>query len=102
MNRECECCPAMEGCNIAIQPGSAMCTIRKMQGGKTKGNESKECGIDKKTTGHQIKAEKMDRYTIILPKSKFKRIRIAEVEREVKIKTIFEEMLDEYLARHNL
>ncbi len=44
----------------------------------------------------------MDRYTIILPKSKFKRIRIAAVEREVEIKTIFEEMLDEYLARHNL
>ena len=58
MNRECECCPAMEGCNIAIQPGSAMCTIRKMQSGKTKGDESKECGIDKKTLGIRLKRKK--------------------------------------------
>lgn len=46
--------------------------------------------------------EKIDRYTILLPKSKFKRIRMAAVEREVPIKKIFEEMLDDYLKKNNL
>lgn len=48
------------------------------------------------------KKEEIDRYTILLPKSKFKRIRMAAVMKEVPIKAIFEEMLDEYLERHNL
>ena len=43
--------------------------------------------------------EEIDRYTILLPKSKFKRIRMAAVEREVPIKKIFEEMLDDYWKR---
>ena len=47
------------------------------------------------------KAE-IDRYTSLLPKSKFKRIRMAAVEREVPIKKIFEEMLDDYLEKNNL
>ena len=46
--------------------------------------------------------EEIDRYTILLPKSKFKRIRMAAVEREVPIKKIFEEMLDDYLEKNNL
>lgn len=46
--------------------------------------------------------EEIDRYTILLPKSKFKRIRMATVEREVPIKKIFEEMLDDYLEKNNL
>lgn len=49
--------------------------------------------------GHK---EEIDRYTILLPKSKFKRIRMAAVEREVPIKKIFEEMLDDYLEKNNL
>lgn len=48
------------------------------------------------------KKEEIDRYTILLPKSKFKRIRMAAVEREVPIKKIFEEMLDDYLEKNNL
>ena len=48
------------------------------------------------------KKEEIDRYTILLPKSKFKRVRMAAVMKEVPIKAIFEEMLDEYLERHNL
>lgn len=44
--------------------------------------------------------EEIDRYTILLPKSKFKKIRLMAVEREVPIKEIFEEMLDDYLAKH--
>ena len=46
--------------------------------------------------------EEIDRYTILLPKSKFKRIRMAAVEREVPIKKIFEEMLDDYLEKNNV
>ena len=46
--------------------------------------------------------EEIDRYTILLPKSNFKRIRMAAVEREVPIKKIFEEMLDDYLEKNNL
>ncbi len=46
--------------------------------------------------------EEIDRYTILLPKSKFKRIRLMAVERDVPIKAIFEEMLDEYLERHDV
>lgn len=46
--------------------------------------------------------EEIDRYTILLPKSKFKRIRMEAVEREVPIKKIFEEMLDDYLEKNNL
>ena len=46
--------------------------------------------------------EEIDRYTILLPKSKFKRIRMAAVEREVPIKKIFEEMLDDDLEKNNL
>ena len=46
--------------------------------------------------------EEINRYTILLPKSKFKRIRMAAVEREVPIKKIFEEMLDDYLEKNNL
>lgn len=46
--------------------------------------------------------DEIDRYTILLPKSKFKRIRMAAVEREVPIKKIFEEMLDDYLEKNNL
>ena len=46
--------------------------------------------------------EEIDRYTILLPKSKFKRIRRAAVEREVPIKKIFEEMVDDYLEKNNL
>lgn len=44
--------------------------------------------------------EEIDRYTVLLPKSKFKKIRMMAVVREVPVKTIFEEMLDEYLANH--
>ena len=46
--------------------------------------------------------DEIDRYTILLPKSKFKKIRLMAVERDVPIKTIFEEMLDEYLEKHNI
>lgn len=44
--------------------------------------------------------EEIDRYTVLLPKSKFKKIRMMAVVREVPVKIIFEEMLDEYLANH--
>ena len=53
----------------------------------------------------QDKAEakdEIDRYTILLPKSKFKKIRLMAVERNVPIKAIFEEMLDGYLKKHNM
>ena len=49
----------------------------------------------------QPEKEEIDRYTILLPKSKFKKIRLMAVERDVPIKAIFEEMLDEYLAKHD-
>lgn len=46
--------------------------------------------------------DEIDRYTILLPKSKFKKIRLMAVERDVPIKAIFEEMLDEYLEKHDM
>lgn len=46
--------------------------------------------------------DETDRYTVLLPKSKFKKIRMQAVMQEVPIRKIFEEMLDDYLEKHGL
>ena len=40
------------------------------------------------------------RYTIALPKEQFKKVRIMAAERGCAVKMIFEEMLAEYLYKH--
>lgn len=58
-------------------------------------------GISNPIFQEKPEKEEIDRYTILLPKSKFKKIRLMAVERDVTIKAIFEEMLDEYLENHS-
>lgn len=65
------------------------------------GEPAEEISNIKNPIFQQEQKEEIDRYTILLPKSKFKRIRLMAVERDVPIKAIFEEMLDEYLERHD-
>ena len=42
MNKECEGCAAINKCNVAVQPGSVMCQMYRLQSGQTKA-ELQEC-----------------------------------------------------------
>lgn len=40
--KNCDRCPARNKCIIACEPGSIMCTMNRMQSGKTHGDETQE------------------------------------------------------------
>lgn len=46
MNKECEYCAAISKCNVAVQPGSIMCQVYRLQSGKTKED------LNKRREGH--------------------------------------------------